>query len=415
MMQLVEKHIINENHDSYKECLRLCTLSKNLYNHANYLIRQSFIVSEHTKNTTSKFLSFPDINRLFVHGENNKDYVSLPCKVSKGILRGLNTNWVSYFASIKSWSKNPSVYSGKPKMPNYKDSHHGLHVVPYEKDAISKPQLEKYGYIHPSQTSIYLKSGISHSELQALRIVPRNRYFVIEVIYNKEVVAHDVDVGRYLGIDIGVSNLASCASSDGDTFIINGKPIKSINRLYNKNKSKMQSKLDAQVYSSKKIIQLTNKRNNRISNYLHKSSRYIIDYCLSNKVGTIIIGKNDGWKQKINLGAKTNQNFVGIPFYKFISMITYKANLVGITVDVVNESYTSKCSFLDDEDMKHHELYLGKRIKRGLFQTNIGLKINADINGALNIIRKSVKDFTSKSINVNSITNYHPLIINFQM
>lgn len=169
--------------------------------------------------------------------------------------------------------------------------------------------------------------------------------------------------------------------------------MKSINQFYNKRKAELQSKLSGNRKTSNKINSITRKRNNKIKNYLHKASRCIVNHLVSNDVNTLIIGKNDNWKQETNIGKKNNQNFVSIPHSQFIDMLSYKCKLVGIAIMMTEESYTSKCSFIDNEEMKHQEDYKGKRVKRGLFRTNKGKLINADLNGSLNIMRKVIGEF----------------------
>jgi IS605 OrfB family transposase len=192
-----------------------------------------------------------------------------------------------------------------------------------------------------------------------------------------------------------VNNLAVCTSNQAlKPIILNGRPLKSINQFYNKKRAEMQSKLQNK-FTSKKISKLTFKRNNKIQDFIHKSSRLIVNYCIENEIDTIIIGKNDNWKQNINIGKQNNQNFVSIPHAKFINLIQYKAQLEGIKVILTEESYTSKCSSLDLEKVCKHETYKGTRIKRGLFQSSNKL-INADVNGSLNIMRKVVDDETFK-------------------
>jgi IS605 OrfB family transposase len=174
--------------------------------------------------------------------------------------------------------------------------------------------------------------------------------------------------------------------------LINGRPLKSINQYYNKTKAKLQSKLPKKQKSSNRIRLLTDKRNNKIQDYIHKASRYIVNWLIANKIGTLVIGKNKEWKQSINIGSKNNQSFVMIPHARFIDLIKYKFEAVGGVVKLVNEAYTSKCSALDLEPICKQTEYRGKRIKRGLFISNKGVIINADINGSLNILRKVVKD-----------------------
>ena len=390
-MQLVERHIIKENHKLFKECDKLSFLSKNLYNIANYTIRQEFI-----KN--SKYISFGELDNLFI-STNQIDYRNLPAKVSKGILRILDRNWSAFFESIKDFKNNPQKYLGKPKLPKYKDVKTGRNIVPYEKGAISKRDLEKNGLLTLSKTNISIQTKINYDDLISARIIPTLNHYVIEIIYNKEEEKTETNSDNILAIDLGVNNLASCVDTSGNMFIINGKPLKSINQFYNKEKGKLQSELPKKQFKSKRINKLSDKRNNKINDYLHKASKKLIDYCLTHKIGKIVIGHNKNWKQEVNIGKKNNQNFVNIPFNKFIQMIEYKAKLKGISTIVTEENYTSKCSFIDNEKICKHNEYCGKRIKRGLFKSKDGYLINADINGAFNILRKAVPIF-----NVNSLS-----------
>ena len=215
---------------------------------------------------------------------------------------------------------------------------------------------------------------------------------MVEIIYT----APDTEVKtntNYVGIDLGLNNLATIGGNTITPIIINGKPLKSINQFYNKKLSKLKSKQDLcknKNVNRKKIQTLTNKRNNKIKDYLHKASRILVNHLVSNDISTIVIGHNKEWKQDINIGNKNNQNFVQIPFNTFIHMITYKAQLQGIKVIQREESYTSKCSFLDNEEICKHEKYKGNRVKRGLYKTQTGRLINADLNGALNILKKEI-------------------------
>ena len=189
------------------------------------------------------------------------------------------------------------------------------------------------------------------------------------------------------------------AEEDRLPQIINGRPIKSINQFYNKKRAFLQSSMSRIGKKvSHALIHLTDWRNEKIFDYMHKASRFVVNHCLANNIGHIVIGKNDGWKQEINIGKRNNQNFVSIPLDKLIKQIQYKAQLVGIKVTITEESYTSKCSALDLEEIGKHEdhAYAGKRVKRGLFRTYSGLLINADVNGALNILRKVIGDIFLK-------------------
>jgi len=211
-------------------------------------------------------------------------------------------------------------------------------------------------------------------------------------------------------LDLGVNNLITLVDNlmgeeNREPIIINGRPIKSINQFYNKRRAFLQSELSVSGQKTSKacpeceayrreLIKITDWRNKKIDDYMHKTSRFVMNYCLEHKIGHIVIGKNDGWKQSINIGKRNNQNFVFIPFDKLIQQIQYKAKLIGIVVTTEEESYTSKCSALDLEEIGKHEdhAYAGKRVKRGLFKTALGILINADVNGALNILRKVIGD-----------------------
>ena len=378
-MQLVEQHIIKKNDDRYKILDEVCFKSKNLYNAALYEIRQHFF-------NTKQFLNWFSIDKMFKEKKQD-DYYSLPCKVSQQTLKLLNQNFKSFFSLLK--KKN---YSKKKSIPKYLDKVRGRFVAVYTNQAISKKELRK-GIIQLSGTDFKIKTKVDGNSINQVRIVPKNSYYKVEVIYEVEEIEELEDNEKYAAIDLGVNNLATVSFNDSKPFIINGKPLKSINQFYNKRKAELQSKLSGNRKTSNKINSIARKRNNKIKNYLHKASRCIVNHLVSNNVNTLIIGKNDNWKQETNIGKKNNQNFVSIPHSQFVEMLSYKCKSVGIVVMITEESYTSKCSFIDNEEMKHHEDYKGKRIRRGLFRTKEGKLINADLNGSLNIMRKVIGEF----------------------
>lgn len=232
-------------------------------------------------------------------------------------------------------------------------------------------------------------------KINQVRILPRGDMYVVEIIYEKNMRNLNFDGDRAIGIDLGLNNLVTIVNNAGLTSgIIKGGVVKSINQYYNKLKAKYQSIKDKQGYTfqTKRIQRMTWKRNNRINDIFHKISRKVIDYCILGNFGKIVIGYNPNWKQFIELGKKNNQNFVNIPYRKLINLIKYKAELCGIQVIEVKEWHTSKVSALDLEMICRHKEYLGKRIHRRLFQTKHGTLINADVNGALNILRKVIGD-----------------------
>ncbi len=407
-MKLVEKHIINTNSEFYIECDRVCFLSKNLYNYANYIVRQEFIKSSKDKELGivehANYINYYSINKTFI-SEKQIDYISLPRKVSNQTLMLLDKNWKSFFSSIKEYKKNKNKFIGRPKLPKYLNKNDKFITI-YELGSISSKEI-KNNIVKLSGTSIKIKTR--QTNIKQCRIIPRGNHFVIEIIYEKEEKKLLNNNGRYCSIDLGLNNLATVGSNVIKPIIINGRPLKSINQFYNKKKSYYQSKLTNKK-TSKKINKLTNKRNRKIEDYLHKSSRYIINHLVSNDINTLVIGNNKGWKQEINIGSKNNQNFVSIPHNKFISMLRYKCQLEGIIFILNEESYTSKCSFLDGESIEKHEIYCGKRINRGLFKSADGFLINADLNGSLNILVKAVPDIYFKGIEVIAVS---PKVVTF--
>ena len=374
-MVLVEKHIIKPSHQYYDELDHLCFLSKNLYNATLYTVRQYYF-------TTKQFLNYQAVNKLFVSG-NHPDYRALPAKVAKHTQMLVEQNFKSFFGLLK--LKAQEKYNKPIKIPRYLKKT-GKQVVHYEKGAIS---FKKQGFIQLSKTNIKIKTGLTKEEVQFVRLVPRNNYIAVDIGYNVNEPEQKVN-DNVLAIDIGVNNIATCVTTDGDKLLVNGKPLKYINHNYNKAVADAKSKLKIthNQNSSQYIIQIINKRNHRINDYLHKITTYIVNHAVSKNIGTIVVGYNKEWKQDTNLGKVNNQNFVQIPFYRLISLLEYKCRLKGIKFQTITEAYTSKCSFVDNEEIKKHTTYSGKRISRELFKTKNGLIINADVNGAYNILKK---------------------------
>ncbi|NEP83303.1 MAG: IS200/IS605 family element transposase accessory protein TnpB [Okeania sp. SIO3B3] len=386
-MKLIEKHIISKHHSNYQEIDKLCFLSKNLFNAVNYIVRQEFIFNQKYLNSTKTYHLI----------KKSVDYKAMPSKVSCQIIRLVDRCWSSFFASIKDYSKKPHKYLGKPNLPRYKDKLKGRCVTIYPAQAISKRALKK-GLLEPSGTQISIPTKIK-GKINEIRLVPRNGYYIFEAVYEVES-GKPLNNNRVAAIDLGLSNLATVSSNvkKFKPFIVNGKPLKSINQFYNKKKGELQSQLQKQAgerLNSNKIKKLTAKRHFKMETYLHQASRIIINNLRENQIGTLVIGNNQKWKQEVNLGKTNNQNFVQIPHHKFIEKLTYKAELVGITVIINEESYTSKASFLDLDNIPNYSQgvkhkFSGKRIKRGLYQSKNGLLINADLNGSYNILRKAV-------------------------
>ena len=376
-MYLTERHIIKNN----KELDEICFKSKNLYNRALYLIRQHYF-------ETKGYLDYCKVYRQMADSKD-KDYYSLPDRVSIQVLRLLDRNFKSFFALIK--KKKDNKYDKSIRIPKYLDKQ-GRNITIFTKTAVSKVYLRK-GLIKLSSLNILIPTKVTESNLVEVRVLPRNNHHVVEVVYKVEEKEPKSDNGRYASIDLGLNNLATVSSNVVRPIIINGRPLKSINQYYNKEVARLQSLLKHNKKTSKRINNITLKRNNKIKDYLHKSSRLLVNFLVSNNISTLVIGYNEEWKQNINLGRRNNQSFVNIPFYTFIKQLEYKCKLEGINVITTEESYTSKCSFLDNEPLRKHSTYKGKRIKRGLFRSAKGKLINADLNGSLNILRKVIGEF----------------------
>lgn len=386
-MKLVEQHTIRKNHKYYDILDNEAYKSKNLYNASLYAIRQYFF-----QNNT--YLPYPKLQHIFQE-EKQQDYYSLPTKVAQQTMRMVDKNFKSFFNSNKEFKNNPSKFKGKPKLPKYLNVNNGRYLLIYTSQAISKKLLEKEGQIKLSGINVTIPTQVKYSQLQQVRVVNRDNKYIIEVIYEDGNEPEFVDNDNYAAIDLGVTNFAAITTNIHgiQPFIIDGRNIKSINRYYNKSLSECKAILDTRnkgQKTSNKIRRLTDKRNNKIKDYLHKASRIIVNQLVSMEIGTVIVGHNKGWKQDTNIGKVNNQNFVQIPHSTFIKMLRYKCQQKGIQLKEVDESYTSKCSFLDNEEIRRHEKYIGKRITRGLFRTKSGVTMNADINGSYNIMRKCI-------------------------
>jgi putative transposase len=377
-MQLVEQHIIDRNDPRYEAIDRAAFLSKNLYNAANYQIRQSFI-------NNGKYISYGKMDKLM---QPSTDYCALPRKVSQWVLRQLHQDWKSFFEATKAYKKNPSTFHGRPKLPNYMHKTAGRNILTYTIQAIGRKAL-KQGVIRPSQLDVEVKT--KQSTVQQVRIVPKKTHYVVEVVYNKESKKNpQLNMDWYAGIDLNLDNLAVVTSNKPGfvPVVVNGRPLKSNNQYYNKRRAEFQSKLPVGG-SSHRLDRMTDRRNRRILHDLHRASRWIIDHLVQEEIGTLVVGKNPGWKQCIRMGKQNNQSFVQIPHARFIDMLAYKAELEGIRFVENEESHTSKTSFLDLEPIQHQDQYLGRRVHRGLFISAKGKRIHADVNGSYNIIRKA--------------------------
>lgn len=388
----VEKHCISKNHEYYQMLDKFCFKSKNLYNFANYQIRQKFF-------NDKEFISYNKMDKLLKKEDMDYDYRNMPSAQSaQQCLRGLEKNWKSFFASIKDWGRNKDKYNGMPKPPKFLDKQNGRNVLTLTNYDC---KLKENNIIHFPKTfkGFTLKTKVDN--VQQVRVISRKSHIVMEVVYRVNVPELMEDNGRYLGIDIGIANLATVTNNFGnDPIIVNGKHIKSINQYYNKNSSKYKSiakKMNGKDWSNR-LEKLTVKRNRMIDDKLHKASKSIIEYAQSCGVNTIIVGNNKDWKRNSELSKKVNQHFVGIPHQRFIEMLVYKGENKGIRVIITEESYTSGTSFIDGESPTKENYDKTRRVSRGLFISNGGKKINADVNGSLQIIKKVIPEVFSDGV-----------------
>src|SRR5260221_6052068 len=395
-VQLVEQHCISKRDPRYAIIDAAAFRSKNLYNAALYEMRQTFF-------NEGIYLTYEEIHR---HMQSHEAYKALPAKVSQQILMLLANNWESFKQAKAAYEEDPSKFTGRPSIPKYKHKTEGRNILIYTMQAVSrgKRSLQR-GIIRPSMLPIEVKTQQDPKQIDQVRIIPRNCHYVVEVIYRKAPVQAQVDLSFCVAIDLGVTNLAAI-TSNREGFIprlVNGRTLKARNQWYNKRMKELKLCLPKEERErvTKQMEQITNKRNRQVNHYLHAASKRMIDCLVKQGVGTIIVGKNPLWKQEAGMGKRNNQNFVQIPHARFIEMLIYKAALVGIQIEVQEESYTSKASFRDldpiptykpDDDTEY--TFSGKRIGRRnrLYRSKDGQIICADVNGSYNILRKRKSD-----------------------
>ena len=369
----------------------LCHIAKNLKNQAIYNVRQHYFKNK-------KYLSYNENYKMLKNSEN---YKKLNSNMAQQILKEVDGSFKSFFALLK-LAKN-GQYNGKVKLPNYldKDGFTTLVIgfVRLKDDILIVPYSNSFKKTH-QEVKIKLPPILKDKKIKEIRIIPKqhSRYFEIQYTYEVEEVQRELNENNALGIDLGIDNLCTCVTNNGASFIIDGRKLKSINQYYNKTNAKFQSIKDKQKIEHITLRQkrITRKRNNRIEDYLSKAVRIIINYCLNNDIGRIVLGYNEDFQRKSNIGSINNQNFINIPYGKLRDKLIYLCKLYGIEFKLQEESYTSKASFFDrdeipiyDKENSQKYIFSGKRIKRGLYQTSTGKLINADCNGALNILRKS--------------------------
>lgn len=363
------------------------------------------------------FFFYNDIDKLMKETKNldgEINYRLMPkAQSAQQCLKVLDKSLKSYFKSIKDWAKHKNKYKGKPMLPKYKKGYNQLILT-------SQCCKIKENYIYLTRDlRIFIpqwdKYGKKLLNFKQVRINPlyNGNVIEIEIIYDTDISNINLDYDKCCSIDLGVDNLITMVIDNERPIIYSGKQIKALNQLFNKCLSKRKSKLNKcnkGKRTSNKIQYLYEKRKNKLTDIMHKVSTHVIRYMLSKNIGTIVVGYNRGWKDSIRIGKRNNQTFVQIPYDTLIRYLNYKCKMNGINLIEIEESYTSKCDALVMEDIGKHETYQGKRIKRGLYQSSVGKLINADVNGALNIMRKVFNDSAKRIIDRGFLFN--PLKLN---
>lgn len=387
----IEQQIIRKSHPLWNTIDKMCFNAKNLYNYANYIIRQEYLKSK-------TYIPYKKMNFNLKTHQQYKDCMSQPANC---VLRLLDKNWKSFFEGLKNYQKNPSKFLGRPQLPKYlKKNGRYLWMIPNNICYFDKENNELK--FHMKLLNKIKWKCRCQGRLIQVRFVPRGCVYVMEIVSEIEVSDTVESDNRIVGIDLGINNLITASNNIGkQPFIINGRGLKSINQFYNKRRADLQSELKRRNNKdwSEKLDVITQKRFNRIKNYMHNASSYVIKWCVENQIDTLVVGHNDEWKQKVKLKRANNQNFTYIPYDMLIKQLTYKCENVGIRFIETEESYTSGTSFLDGELPCKENYNKNRRIKRGLFQSKKGL-INSDVNGSLQIIRKVFPNAFSYGIEV---------------
>jgi putative transposase len=367
----------------------MCHLSKNLYNQVNYILRNQFRKHE-------KMTGYNDLAKQFSIPSDMKEhnnYQKLPAQTAQWTIRKAVQSWNSFFRALKTWKKHPDIFKGKPKPPGYKNRDGEFMLIFTNQQCRIHEGILKF----PEIMEMEVKTRLNDVNIREVRIIPQGSGYTVEIVYLKEIAdIPEMNPERIMGIDIGVRNLVTMGNSISQHGIaVRAGLLKSINQYFNKELARLKSINDLQGNErkdTKKIQKLFMKRNRKVNDIMHKLSRSMVEYAKSMNIDTIIIGHNNEWKQSVNMGRKNNQNFVQLPFNTLIQQIRYKAEEIGINVVIQDESHTSKCSFLDNESIDHHDTYMGKRIKRGVFQSAKGKLIHADLNASYNIIKKAIPE-----------------------
>lgn len=399
-MERIERHVINKNHPMYTACDLLCFQSKNMYNLCNYTIRQVFIKDGVVK-------KYGDLNKELKHTDAFKELGSNSAQM---VTKILCKNWKSFLVAVKDYAKNPEKYFAKPKIPKYlkKDGRFVCTLTNWQTQIHDGYLYFAFKRLKPFNNMFRTKATGYHL---STRIVPKGGCYILEIVYKTEPQQMNLDKNRIISIDLGVNNFVTMVNNIGEKpIVINGKGIKSYNQYWNKKIAKYKSiaKTTNNLDWTKRLQQLTDKRNFKMDYFMHCASRWIIGYCIKYNIGTVVVGKNNKWKQECDMGKFINQRFVQIPYEMFISKLRYKCEDFSIQFIENEESYTSGTSCLDNELPVKENYNKDRRIYRGLFISNQGIKINADVNAAYQIMKKVFSNITNEIVG----EHLHPVIIN---
>jgi len=377
----------------YQTLRLLCRMSKNLYNEALYSVRQFYFAEK-------KYLNYVANYHICKESEN---YKSLGTDIAQQTMKIVDRAFKSFFALIVK-AKTGSYQFNQICLPHYLDKEGFFSLilptahVTFKGGFFILPMARSFKKEH-CELKFRVPPHIDSKLIKEIRIHPKFKaqFFELELVYDKEPIETDLDPNKFLGIDLGLDNLATCVTSGGSAFIVDGKNLKSYNRLFNKENARLQSEKDKhgiKFFTRRQYLNLR-KRNRRVNHAMSVAARRIVDYCVENRIGNIVVGYNADWKRGINIGKQNNQNFVQIPHGKLCEKLKYLCELYEIRYMEQEESYTSKASFFDDDFLPTYDAnnsqpykFSGRRITRGQYKSATGFVLNADVNGALNILRK---------------------------
>ena len=389
----VKQQVKRLSKEDYRTIRELCHIAKNLANEAIYNVRQYYF-------SEGEFLKYEKNYTLL---KNSPNYKALNSNMAQQILKEVDGSFKSFFGLLKLAKQGKYAFKDC-RLPHYlpKDGYTTLVIgfVRLKGNKLILPFSNSFKKTHKA-VEITIPPMLLDKKVKEIRIIPKAkaRFFEIQYIYEAECVQRNLNTNNALALDLGINNLVTAVSSNGKSFIIDGKKLKSINQWFNKENARLQSIKDKQHYGKKSTSRqkaIARNRNNKVNDYMNKAARKVINYCIANDMGTLVVGYNETFQRGGHIGKRNNQNFVNIPYGQLRSKLEYLCKMNGIIFVKQEESYTSKSSFWDRDDIPVYNAdnpreyqFSGKRIHRGQYKTASGKIINADVNGALNIMRKS--------------------------